>query len=77
MYMYCRKHSYLAGNIFLNSLEIDFVLLNSADPDEMPHYVAFHLGLYCLPKYPVRCFWSSRLMFCLFVFRIVGWKTAG
>ena len=24
---------------------------NSADPDEMPLYVAFHLGLHCLPKY--------------------------
>ena len=24
---------------------------NSADPDEMPPYVAFHLGWHCLPKY--------------------------
>ena len=24
---------------------------NSADPDEMPHYAAFHQGLHCLPKY--------------------------
>ena len=24
---------------------------NSADPDEMPPYAAFHLGLHCLPKY--------------------------
>ena len=32
------------------SLKIDFVLTNSADPDEMLHY---HLGLHCLPKYPV------------------------
>ena len=23
-------------------------LVNSEDPDEMPHYVAFHLGLQCL-----------------------------
>ena len=30
-------------------LDIDFVLANSADPDEMPPYAAFHLGLYCLP----------------------------
>ena len=22
----------------------------------MPHLVAFHLGLHCLPKYPFRCF---------------------
>ena len=35
--------------VFL-SLNIDFVLANSADPGEMPHYVAFHLGLHCLPR---------------------------
>ena len=28
-------------------------LANSADPDEMQHYAAFHLGLRCLPKYPL------------------------
>ena len=33
---------------------IVFVLANSADTDEMPHYVAFHLGLHCLPKYMFR-----------------------
>ena len=32
--------------IFL-SLKINFVLPNSADPDKMLHYVAFHLGLHC------------------------------
>ena len=26
--------------------------VNSVDPDEMLHYVAFHLGLHCLSKYP-------------------------
>ena len=35
---------------FLKSLyyfaTIDFVLANSADPDEMPHDAAFHLGLH-------------------------------
>ena len=31
-----------------------FVCANSVDPDEMPHYVAFHLGLRCLPKYLFR-----------------------
>ena len=31
------------------SLKIDFVLANSADSDEMQHYVAFYLGLHCLP----------------------------
>ena len=33
------------------SLKIVLILANSEDPDEMPHYVAFHLGLHCLPKY--------------------------
>ena len=28
-----------------------FILSNSADPDEMLPYAAFHLGLHCLPKY--------------------------
>ena len=35
-------------NKFL-SLKIVFIFANSADPDEMPHYAAFHLGLHCLP----------------------------
>ena len=43
-----------------NSQKIDFVLVNSANPDEMPHYVAFHLGLHCLSKYPFRGFWSTK-----------------
>ena len=30
-----------------------FILANCADADEMPHHAAFHLGLYCLPKYLV------------------------
>ena len=30
------------------SLKIDFVFANSANPDEMPHYAAFHLGLHNL-----------------------------
>ena len=34
-------------NIFI-SLKIDFVLANSADPDEMQHHAAFYLGLHCL-----------------------------
>ena len=32
------------------SLNIDFVLANSANPDEMLHNTAFHLGLHCLSK---------------------------
>ena len=33
--------------VFL-SLKIVFILANSEDPDEMPPYVAFHLGLHSL-----------------------------
>ena len=45
--------------IFL-SLKIDFVFANNENLDEMPHYAAFHLGLYCLSKYPLKGFWYSR-----------------
>ena len=38
-------------NVFL-FLKIDFVLANSADPDEMLHYAAFHMGLHCF-KVPI------------------------
>ena len=31
-------------------LKIVFILANSADPDEMLPYAAFHLDLHCLPK---------------------------
>ena len=44
---------FLNFNIFL-SLKIVFILENSADPDEMPLKVAFHLGLNCLTiKLPI------------------------
>ena len=33
------------------SLKIIFILANSADPDEIQPYAAFHPGLHCLPKY--------------------------
>ena len=33
------------------SLKIVFILANSAYPNKMPHYAAFHLGLHCLPKH--------------------------
>ena len=38
---------------------INFILANSADVDEMPHYAAFHLGLHHLPKHLFRGFRSS------------------
>ena len=28
-------------------------LANNEDPDEMPHFAAFHLGLHCLLRYVV------------------------
>ena len=39
--------------IYFYSLNIYLVLANSTYPDEMQHYAVFHLGLYCLPKYPL------------------------
>ena len=33
------------------SLMFFLIVANSADPDEMQHVAAFHLGLHCLPKY--------------------------
>ena len=52
-----RGHSqnFLNYDLFL-SLKIVLILANSADPDEMQHYAAFHLGLHCLPKYLFRGF---------------------
>ena len=45
--------------LFFLSLKIYFVLANSADLDER-HFAAFHLGLRCLPKYPIRSFWPTK-----------------
>ena len=45
--------------VFL-TLKIIFVLAKSVDPDEMPHYAAFHLGLHCLPKYAFRSHWYTK-----------------
>ena len=47
------------GRKFLNNdvfmfLKVVLILENSADPDEMQHYAAIHLGLHCLPTYPFR-----------------------
>ena len=41
--------------------EIVFIYANSADPDEMLHYAAFHLGPHCLPKYLLRGFQYKRI----------------
>ena len=40
-----------------------FILANSADPNEMQHNAAFHLGLHCLSTHPLRGFLSSIQMY--------------
>ena len=40
--------------VFL-TLKIVFVLANTVDADEMPHYAVNHLGLHCLPKDSFKC----------------------
>ena len=42
------------------SLNMDFVIASSADPDEMTHRMAFHLGLPCAIKYSIRGFWYTK-----------------
>ena len=42
--------SKLPITIAFPSLKIVVFKANSADPDEMPHYAAFHLGIPCLPR---------------------------
>ena len=37
--MFLKKY----GRLFV-SPQVDFILANTAYPDEMPHYAAFHLG---------------------------------
>ena len=46
------------------TLKIVLTLANSAGPDEMQHNAAFHLGLHCLPKYPV-----NKGLICLILLR--------
>ena len=42
---------YFESSFVFLSLTIIFIVANSADPDEMPSFAAFHLGLHCLPIY--------------------------
>ena len=41
------------------------MLANSADPYEMLHYAAFHLGLHYLPKYQLNLIVAFYHKFCL------------
>ena len=43
------SHVIISKKYCISSFEV-FVLANSADPNEIPHHAAFHLGLHCLPK---------------------------
>ena len=40
----------------LRLVRIVFILDYSADPDEMPQFATFHLGLHCFKKYPFKGF---------------------
>ena len=41
---------FLSYNV-LQTLKIVFFIANSAGPNEMQHYAAFHQGLHCSPNY--------------------------
>ena len=47
-------------NVFL-SLKIEFVFANNADPDEMPHIAAFHLGKCCTLRHVIWVFTAVKL----------------
>ena len=40
-----------------------FIFANNADPDEILHHAAFHLGLHCLPKYLLTGIQNEKLMY--------------
>ena len=44
------KVSKINYDVFLSLKVVLILIANSADPDELQHYAAFHLGLHCLPK---------------------------
>ena len=55
-----RSHGLFFPKILYLFLWIDFVLANSADPDEILQYATLNLGLHCLPKYLFRSSWSTK-----------------
>ena len=46
LYLRGHRYNFLNYDVF-RSLKVVLILANSADPDEMQHYAAFHLGLHC------------------------------
>ena len=59
---YIKGSKVIISKVIFHSLELELFLANSADPDEMPQYAAFHLGLQFLPKYPFFVFEGFRQM---------------
>ena len=53
------------------------ILANSADPDEMPPYVAFHLGFQCFPKYLCTGIFNKRVNLKLFIVFTLNFLYAG
>ena len=53
MYFKGSQVKFSKHDVFL-SVKGLLMLANSADLYEMQHYAAFHLGLHCLPTYPLR-----------------------
>ena len=49
--MFKLSRFFLDFDVFM-SLKVVASLATSFDPDKMQHHAAFHLDLYCLPKYP-------------------------
>ena len=58
--------SKLLSNISTSVPVDSFHLSNSADPDEMLPYSAFHMGLHCLPK---NCLLNEKLV-SVYVFKV-------
>ena len=38
------------SKLHVGCISVPKIFANIADPDEMPYFAAFHLGLHCLPK---------------------------
>ena len=58
--VYIEGSEVIISQKYIFSVKIDFVLANSADPDEMQHYTVFHLGIQCLLKYLFRGYWCKK-----------------
>ena len=57
---FCSVCYNLSKIFYFLSLNMDFVIASSADPDKMTHHVAFYPGLPCSVKYPIRGVWYTK-----------------